>query len=96
MTHSEAAAPRKPRRLGFYAPFVALALVVAGWSGAWLWLMARPSRRLDAARRPARGRLAGRLGATGHVGGYPFRLDVDFTDLAPGRALRLGAGGAQR
>ena len=81
-THSAAPPRGKPRRrlwlLPPYAALVALALV---WSVVWLWMMGETQRRMDAA--------AAALRAVGwtvawdsrHVGGYPFRLDVDLTNL---------------
>ena len=80
-THSAAAAGRKPRRLGLWLPWTALALFAAGWSLAWLWLVHETQSRLDAGAVALR--QAGWTVTWGgrHVGGYPFRLDVDFTDL---------------
>jgi len=80
-THSAAAAVRKPRRLGLWLPWAALAVAAAGWSLAWLWMIHETQSRLDAG--AAALRRAGWTVAWGgrHVGGYPFRLDVDLTDL---------------
>ena len=80
-THNAAAPSRKPRRLGLYLPWAALAIGAAGWSLAWLWLMGQTQSRLDAA--AASMRKAGWTVAweSRHVGGYPFRLDVDVTNL---------------
>jgi hypothetical protein len=80
-THSAVASHRKPRRLGLYLPWGALLILAAGWSLAWLWLMSQTQSRLDAA--AASLRKAGWAVAweSRHVGGYPFRLDVDFTNL---------------
>jgi hypothetical protein len=80
-THSAAASDRKPRRLGLYLPWGALLILAAGWSMAWLWMIGQTQSRLDAA--AASLRKAGWAVAwdSRHVGGYPFRLDVDFTDL---------------
>jgi hypothetical protein len=81
-THSAAARPRKPRRLGLYVPWAVAAVLVVGWSLAWLWLMGETERRLDAG--AAGLRAAGwRVAWAGrHLGGYPFRLDVDLTGLS--------------
>jgi hypothetical protein len=80
-THSAANPRRKPRRLGLYLPWAALVLAAAGWSLAWLWMMGQTQSRLDAA--AASLRKAGWAVAwhSRHLGGYPFRLDLDFTDL---------------
>ena len=81
MTHNAAAAARKPSRVGLYGPFVVAVVLALLWSGAWLWLRGEAERRLDAA--------AASLRAEGYsidweqrrVGGYPFRLDIDFSKL---------------
>ena len=73
--------PRKPRRLGLWLPFAALALLVAGWSGAWVWARGQALSRMDAA--------VLRLGQAGFpitwkdrtVGGYPFRMDISLTEV---------------
>ncbi|HEY1447088.1 MAG TPA: DUF2125 domain-containing protein [Caulobacteraceae bacterium] len=82
MTTSEKATPRRASRLGLYGPFVALAIALAAWSAGWWWLKGEAERALD-------GLAARQLGAGGaltwqsrSVHGYPFRLDVDFTDIA--------------
>jgi hypothetical protein len=68
--------------LGLYAPFVLLGLAIVVWSFVWLALTSTVERRLDA----LRGQLAasgGRLDwQTRTVSGFPFRIDVNFTDLA--------------
>jgi hypothetical protein len=80
-THSGAARPRKPRRLWLYLPWALAAALAIGWSLAWVWLMGETERRMDAG--AAQLRVAGwRVAwASRHVGGYPFRLDVDLTGL---------------
>jgi hypothetical protein len=80
-THSNDAPRRKPRRLGLYLPWGALVIFAAGWSLAWLWLIGQTQSRLDAGAAALR-----KVGWTvawdsRHVGGYPFRLDVDVTGL---------------
>lgn len=80
-THSDDAPRRKPRRLGLYLPWAALVVAAAGWSVAWLWMMHETQSRLDAGAAALR-----RSGWTvawdsRHVGGYPFRLDVDVSHL---------------
>src|SRR6185503_6467623 len=37
MTLPDDPAPRKPRRLGLWGPFALALVLVAGWSGAWVW-----------------------------------------------------------
>ena len=80
-THSDDTSRRKPRRLGLYLPWAALVIAAAGWSLAWLWMMHGTQSRLDAAAISLR--KAGWTVAwdSRHVGGYPFRLDVDVTNL---------------
>ncbi|HEX3366886.1 DUF2125 domain-containing protein [Phenylobacterium sp.] len=73
---------RKPRRLGLWLPFVALGLLVALWSGAWVWARGQAASRMDAA--------VAALGQAGYhlawkdrqIGGYPFRLDVTLTEFS--------------
>jgi hypothetical protein len=81
-THTETPPPRKPRRLGLYLPYAIAAILAVVWSLVWLWLAGETQRRLDAA--AASLRAAGWRAAweRRHVGGYPFRLDVDFTGLS--------------
>jgi hypothetical protein len=80
-THSEAPAPRKVSRLGLYIPWgIALAAAIA-WSLWWLVAMNQVTARLDetaATLRAAGWRVAW---ASRETGGYPFRLDVNFTGL---------------
>ena len=72
--------PRKFRRLGLWLPFAALALIVAGWSAAWVWARGQAATRMDAA--------VAALGQAGYqiawkdraIGGYPFRMDVTLTE----------------
>jgi hypothetical protein len=80
-THSDDVPRRKPRRLGLYAPWAALVIAAAAWSLAWLWMMHATQSRLDAT--AASLRKAGWTVAwdSRSVGGYPFRLDVDVTNL---------------
>jgi hypothetical protein len=80
MSLPDTAPPRKPRRLGLWLPFLGLALLIAGWSGAWVWARSETARRMDAA--------VEALGKAGYqvswkerkIGGYPFRVDVTLTD----------------
>jgi len=82
MTMPRQGTPHRANRLGLYGPFIALAIALAAWSAGWWWLKGEAERRLDAV-------AARQLGAGGAftwksrtVHGYPFRLDVDFTDVA--------------
>jgi len=81
MTLPDRTAPRKPRRLGLYAPF-ALAIVLAGaWCVAWFWLAGETRRRIDAERDLLVGQDWRVSWSARHVSGFPFRLDVDFEGL---------------
>jgi hypothetical protein len=71
---------RKRLRLGLWLPFVALGLLIAGWSVAWVWARGQVAARMDAAVA-----VAGRAGyqiawKDRAIGGYPFRLDVSLTE----------------
>jgi len=71
---------RKPRRLGLWLPFLALGLLITGWSGAWVWARGQTETRLDAAAQ-ALAQAGWRLTWKDRVvGGYPFRLDVTLTE----------------
>jgi hypothetical protein len=80
MSLPEPTPPRKLRRLGLWLPFVALGLLVAAWSAAWVWVRGETAKRMDAA--------VAALGQAGYpiswkertIGGYPFRVDVTLTD----------------
>lgn len=73
---------RKPRRLGLWLPFAALGLLIAGWSGAWIWARDQVARRMDAA--VAAWDQAGYrvTWKDRQIGGYPFRMDVTLTDVS--------------
>jgi hypothetical protein len=81
MSLPDTSPPRKHGRLGVYLPFAALALLVVGWSGAWVWARGQVQGRMDAA--------VVVLGKAGYelswkdraIGGYPFRLDVTLNDV---------------
>lgn len=82
MTHSQSATPRRASRLGLYGPFVAVAIALVAWSGGWWWLRGQVLNGLAAlagARAAAGGGLTWR---STEVHGYPFRIDVDFKDIA--------------
>jgi len=80
-THSDESPRGKPRRLGLWLPWAGAALLAAAWSLGWVFMMHETERRLDAG--AAGLRRAGWVAAWDErrVGGYPFRLDVDFTNL---------------
>ncbi len=82
MTMPRQGTTQRASRLGLYGPFIALAIALAAWSAGWWWLKSEAESRLDVM-------AARQLGAGGAftwknrtVHGYPFRLDVDFTDIA--------------
>jgi len=93
MTHSDPVPPRKPRRLGLWIPWGAALILAIGWSGWWLWLRGETEHQIDAAAADLRTHGGQASWATRQIGGYPFRLDVDFTDLkladASGWAISL-------
>jgi hypothetical protein len=70
------ASPRKPRRLGLWAPFVLVLVGVIGFGAAWFWMRAEVERGLETIRTSAT--------ASGwtmdwdrySISGFPFRLDV--------------------
>lgn len=86
MTLPDLPASRKPpSRRWLYGPYIALAVAVAVWSGAWLWIRGQVAQRLQAAERPAGSESAG-SGPTlswshAHIGGYPFRVEVVLDDV---------------
>ena len=73
--------PRERRRLGLYIPFLLLLAFALAWSAGWLWLRAETLRRLDGARASLAGTGRELSWTSRNVSGFPFRLDVDFTDL---------------
>src|SRR5665213_3014231 len=74
--------PRERRRLGLYIPFLLLLAFALAWSAGWLWLRAETLRRLDGARASLAGTGRELSWTSRDVSGFPFRLDVDFTDLS--------------
>jgi hypothetical protein len=80
-THSVAAPGRKPRRFWLIAPYVALAMLAALWSAGWVWMIGETRTRLDHAAASLRAAGWTVAWAGRHIGGYPFRLDVDFAGL---------------
>jgi hypothetical protein len=72
--------PRKRLRLGLWLPFVALGVLIAGWSGGWVWARGQTAARMDGAVQ-ALGRAGYEVSwARRQIGGYPFRMDVTLTD----------------
>jgi len=80
-THNAATPRRNPRRLGLYIPWGVLVAAAAIWSLAWVWMLGEAQRRLDAGAVSLRSAGWTVAWSQRHVGGYPFRLDVDFSDL---------------
>jgi hypothetical protein len=74
--------PRKPSHIGLYAPFILLLIGIVAWSGFWFWARGEAQSRIDAA--------VADLQRAGYavtwkertLGGYPFRMDVTFTDFS--------------
>lgn len=81
MTLPEREAPRKRRGLGISTPFVILAIVAVIYSGFWFWLRMEAGRRLDLAAADLRTHGYTLTWDSAVIGGYPFRLDVDFRNL---------------
>lgn len=71
---------RKPRRLGLYAPFILLLVAIAGWTVFWFHVRSEAAGRIDKAAEDLR--RAGYQVAWRErtLGGYPFRLNVRFTE----------------
>lgn len=90
MSLPDPAPPRKLSRLGLYGPIAALVILVAGFSGIWLWARGETQSQMDAG--------VARLKDAGYeiawkdrkIGGYPFRLNVTLTEPS----VRHGSGWA--
>ena len=79
MTLPENAPPRKPRRLGLYAPFVVLLFALAAWVFGWMRLRDEVFRHMDAFARAA-AEDGYRVDWTRRsLSGFPFRLDLEVT-----------------
>jgi hypothetical protein len=73
--------PRKRSRLGLYAPFALLILLIGLWSAAWIWVRGETRTRMDAG--------VEMLERAGYevtwkdrgIGGYPFRVNVTLTEV---------------
>jgi hypothetical protein len=77
MTLPDLPAPRKPpNRWWLYGPYLALALAVLIWSGAWLVIEGQVAARLDALARPAASGGASLGWDHRRISGYPFRIEV--------------------
>jgi hypothetical protein len=67
---------KPPSRWWLFGPYLALLLVIVGWSGAWFWIKGRVEAALRSAQE--RGTIAG--AAIGwdrvRVSGFPFRIEV--------------------
>src|SRR5690606_1411214 len=72
--------PRKPRRWGLYVPFILAAVLIIAWSGVWLYLRSQAASRIDETAQELR---AGEYDVSWkerRIGGYPFRLNIDFVE----------------
>lgn len=81
MTLSRAAPSGKPRRLGLYLPYGVVGLLVAIWSFGWLWLRHETEGRLEEAAAALRAHGWRASWSSLSCGGYPFRLDIDASNL---------------
>lgn len=79
MTLPDRPTARKSRRLGLFLPWLALLLLVVGWSVAWFGLRDESVRRMDDAVARLRERGYRVDWTTRTVAGFPFRLDVTLT-----------------
>jgi hypothetical protein len=94
MTDGTPALPPRHSRVWLFAPFVLLALAVAGWSTAWFLIRNATTDAIDdwLAAEAAQGRQWQCVDRT--VGGYPFRITISCDALSlqrPGASLALGA-----
>ena len=94
MTDGTPALPPRHSRVWLFAPFVLLALAVAGWSTAWFLIRNGTTRAIDdwLAAEAAQDRRWQCIDRT--IGGYPFRITVSCDALSlqrPGASLALGA-----
>lgn len=85
--------PPRHSRFWLFAPYVVLALVVLGWSAAWVVIRSRTDEALD--RWIAAEAAAGRQWTCQNraIGGYPFRIEVTCDSLTLQRPdVRLSVG----
>ena len=72
---------KPPSRIGLYAPFAVLLVLILGWSGVWIALRREAQARMDQAVASLE-RAGYQIGwKERDIGGYPFRMDVTLTDL---------------
>ena len=72
--------PRKLSRLGLYVPFVLLLVLIAAWTGAWIWARGEARTRMDAGVEGLRAAGYEVTWKDRGIGGYPFRLNVTLHD----------------
>ena len=70
------APPRKPRRLGLWAPFAVVLAGVVALGVTWIWMRGEVERRLEATRTAATASGWGMDWDHLSISGFPFRLDV--------------------
>ncbi|MFN3856174.1 MAG: DUF2125 domain-containing protein [Caulobacter sp.] len=73
---------RKARRRGPGPLFFLIIAAAAIWCGGWFWLKAQVEQRMDAAVAQAAGDGYGLRWASRKVSGFPFRMNVELTDVA--------------
>jgi hypothetical protein len=86
MTLHDHTPPRKARRRGLTIPWLLLLVFMAALSGGWWWLRLQAETQLEAAAKQARADGYAVNWQSVHFGGFPFRLDVEFTGLTLGDA----------
>ncbi|HYE46650.1 MAG TPA: DUF2125 domain-containing protein [Caulobacter sp.] len=79
MSLPDPASPRKRRGPGLI--LVLAALLVGGWSAGWFWLKGEAVKRMDQAAKDLSDRGYRLEWSRREVTGFPFRLDVDLSDL---------------
>ena len=95
MTDGTPALPPRHSRVWLFAPFVLLALAVAGWSTAWFLIRNGTTRAVDdwLAAEAAQGRQWQCIDRT--IGGYPFRITVSCDALSLQRNGSVAGGGRE-
>jgi hypothetical protein len=84
MTLPDQQPPRKARRRGLVLPWLLMLILAASAGGSWYWLRAQAETQLNAAVTRARSAGYEVSWQTVHYGGFPFRLDIEFTGLKLG------------
>lgn len=74
--------PRKPSRIGLYAPFILLLIGIVAWSGFWFWARGEARARMDEAVADLRKAGYAVTWKDRTLGGYPFRMDVTLTEFS--------------